>query len=202
MAKAKKQKSTIEITRARVLAQRRKKLNVTSFSPLEKSIRGRIAEFLHWAMKKYPYQILTYEEVTQAIFGLGRAPQAGSKHVKSVRGQMSSSGKLLMEKYKTSLVTLRGVGVRAAVDDADILRESVTKDAERHRQTAAKLMKTAGLVSPEALQQQLKELKGDPKLKEELMELGKWFNESLSKYVKSLEKPLAATALLPPPPPA
>jgi hypothetical protein len=183
------------------MAQRRRKLNVTSFSPLEKSIRGRVAEFLHWAMKKYPYQILTYEEVTQAIFGLGRAPQVGSKHVKSVRGGISSAAKLLMEKYKTSLVTLRGVGVRAAVDDTDILRESVTKDAERHRQTAAKLMKTAGLVSPEALQRQLKELKGDPKMKEEVLELSKWFNESLSKYVKSLEKPQATTALLPPPPP-
>lgn len=201
MAARKKQRSAVELTRARVMAERRKKLQLASFTPEEKSIRGRIAEFLHWAMQKYPYQIVTYEEVTQAIFGLGRSPQAGSKNVKSVRGQMSSAAQMLMEQYKTSLITLRGVGVRAGVDDTDILRESVTKDAERHRQTAEKLKKTAGLVSPEALEQQLKTLKGDPKLKNELVELGRWFNESLNKYVKSLEKPQAATALLPPPPP-
>jgi len=46
MAVRKKKKSQIELTRARILAQRRKKLSIKSFQPKEKSIRGRVAEFL------------------------------------------------------------------------------------------------------------------------------------------------------------
>lgn len=195
-----KKRTSLEINRAKVLKERRTKLQLARFTPKEKSICKRVAEFLYWARDKYPHQIITYEEVTQAIFSLGRIPSRGAKHVKSVRGQMSSAGKILIEKYKTSLITVRGVGVRAGVDDADILKESVTKDAERHRQTAEKLEKTAGLVSPERLKAHLDELEGDPKAAEELLELSKWFNESMSKYLRSLKRPAHTTALLPPPP--
>jgi len=197
---AAKKKTVADIARARVLSQRRKKLNLTVFVPKEKSIKWRIAEFLHWAMKKYPHQVLTYEEITQAVFSLGRVPTAGSKSVKSVRGGISSGAKGLFERYKTSMITVRGVGARSSVDDADILRESVPKDAERHRQSGDKLIKTASLISPEALKAQLKGMSGDPNLKAEILELSKWFNESLGKYVKSLGRPATAAALLPPPP--
>jgi hypothetical protein len=198
----KKPKSTFQILRAKVMKERRVKLQLKTFRPEETSIRGRVAEFLNWCADRYPHQIITHEEVTQAIFTLGKVPDGRAKHVKSVKGQMSSAAKLLMEKYKKSLITMRGVGVRASVDDADILKESVTKEVERHKQTADKLQKTADLINPGALQDQLDALKGDPELKEELLTLSEWFNGTMGKYLKSLKRPTVAAALLPPPPEA
>lgn len=197
----KKKQSTLEITRARVLSQRRK-MKLTQFKTEEKAICRRVAAFLAWCAAKYPYQIITYEEVTQAIFDLSRIPTAGSRHVKSVRGQMSSTGKILMDGYKNTLITMRGIGVRASVDDSDILRYSVTKEADRHRQTGKKLTETAALVSPEKLKAQTEGLKGDSVLREEMIQLSAWLTESVSKYVKTLQKPSMAAALLPPPPEA
>jgi hypothetical protein len=198
MAVRKKKKSQIELTRARILAQRRKKLQIKSFHPKEKSIRGRTAEFLFWAKEKYPYQIVTYEEITQAIFSLGSVPNNKSPHVKSVRGQMSSVGKRLLELFKVSLITERGVGARASVDDRDILEQSVTKEAERTSLAAAKLKKVSDLVSPEKLSALLEELPNGQE-KDDFLQLSTWFKEDLIKLVKKLEQPKQKAALLPPP---
>lgn len=199
---AAKKRTAADVRRARVLRERRKKLQIGKFQPKERSIRGRVAEFLYWAQERYPRQVVTYEEITQAIFSLGRVPTRTAKHVKSVRNNMSSAGKILMEKYRTSLVTVNGVGGRAAVDDADIARESVTKAAERHRQTAEKLKKTAELVNPKNLKEMVDSLGGDPEKQQELMEVSEWFSELMGTYIKALDKPRNAAALLPPPPAA
>jgi len=61
-------------SRRRIMSVRRTKLKLTDYRPDEKSISGRVAEFLHWAGESYPQQVLTYEEITQAIFGLGKLP--------------------------------------------------------------------------------------------------------------------------------
>jgi len=192
-------KTQLEKKRSQILAQRKSRLKLTDFTPLETSIRGRTAEFLCWAREKYPYQTMTYEEITQAIFSLGRLPDVRSKHTRSVRGQMSSAGKKLMDDFNTTLITERGVGARAAVDDTDVLRESIPKAVERHRQTAVALQRTADQVHPDNLKKQLAELPDD-KEKEELLALARWFNDDLSKYVKKLKQPQQTAALLPPPP--
>lgn len=192
-------RTIFDITRAKVRKERRIKLRVTGHVPGESSIRGRIAEFLNKCATNYPHSIILYEEITQAIFTLGRVPDQRSANVKSVRGQMSSAAKLLMTKYERSLVTCRGVGARASVDNSDVLRESLTKDAERHRQTGEKLKRTAELIDPVILEKELKGLKGDPTLKQEMIELSAWLKESMSKYIKTLGKPQSERALLPPP---
>jgi len=199
-----RKRSTFQVQRAKVMQERRKKLQIAKYRPEEKSVCGRIAEFLNFCAQedRYPHSIITYEEITQAIFSLGRLPDGRSKHVKSTRGQTCSAGRILMEKYKRSLITLRGVGARASVNDSDVLRESVTKDAERHRQTGEKLKKTVDLVSPERLKEQTDGLKGDPVLREEMLTLSEWLTNTVKKYVRSLENPKTAAALLPPPPAA
>lgn len=194
-------KTQLEKKRAQVLSQRKSKLKLNEFEPTATSICGKTAEFLMWARERYPYQTLTYEEITQAIFGLGRVPDVRSKHVKSVRGQMSSTGAKLINDHHTTLISERGVGARAAVDDADILSESIPKAVERHRQTADALQRTADQVDPAKLKKQLAGLPESPE-KEELLNLAKWFNEDLVKYVKKLKQPQQTAALLPPPPTA
>lgn len=194
-----KPKTQMEKKRAQVLSLRKSKLKLTEFSPQETSICGRTAEFLNWARVKYPHQTVTYEEITQAIFSLGRLPDLRSRHVRSVRNQMYSAAKKLIDVYNTTLITEKGVGARAAVNDADILENSVPKAVERHRQTADALGRTAAQVHPEALKKQLASLPDD-KAKTDLLALAKWFNEDLIKYVRKLKQPQQTAALLPPPP--
>ena len=201
MAKVTK-KTTAELKRARILRERRLKLKITGWTPEESSIVGRTAEFLDYCAQKYPHSLITYEEITQAIYGLGRLPMSQSQNVKSVRGQMSSAGKRLMRDYNRTLVTERGVGARASVDNADKLRESVTKAAERHKRSADHLQSVCSMVDPKSLEKEIKELKGDPVLKEEMLELSRWLTDSMGKYLKSLDRPAIASALLPPPPSA
>lgn len=193
------EKTTIQTLRAKVLRERKRRLQVDKFHTAEKSICGRVAEFLHYCAELHPYSVITYEEITQAIFSLGRVPDTRSKHVKSVRSQMSTTGRLLSEKYKHSLITLRGVGARASVDDADVLRESVTKDVERHRATGEKLKRTVELIDPQRLREQTHNI-GDPALREEMLIASEWFHEFLLKYTRTLDQPKTAAALLPPPP--
>jgi len=196
---AKKKRSVYELKRAKIMAGRKKKFKVTTFKPEEKSIVGRIAEFLNWAKDRYPSQILTYEEITQAIFSLGSVPRKGSRNVKSVQRQISASKRIIQDRYKTTLVTERGIGARAAVNDMDMLEGPLPLAVVRHQQTAKSLKDIANLISPERLQNQIGEV-GDLKLREDLMELSKWFNDTLFKYLKSLDRPRIAAALLPPPP--
>jgi len=112
---------------------------------------------------------------------------------------MYSAAKKLIDVYNTTLITEKGVGARAAVNDADILENSVPKAVERHRQTADALGRTAAQVHPEALKKQLASLPDD-KAKTDLLALAKWFNEDLIKYVRKLKQPQQTAALLPPPP--
>lgn len=195
-----KKKTTFELMRAKILRERRHKLQITKWEPKEKAICSRVAEFLDDCAQKYPHCTITYEEVTQAIFTLGKIPDARAKHVKSVRGQMSSAGKLLLQKYNRTLITCRGVGARASVDNTDKVKESMTQAAENHRRTAEKLVKIADSIDPTELDKELKLLGGDPAVKKDLLEIATWHKELLMKYVRSLKKPSATQALLPPPP--
>ncbi len=67
-------------------------------------------------------------------------------------------------------------------------------------QTARKLQRTASLINYQQLEEQLADMEGDPEMKEQLVELAKWFSDDLNKYLKTLKRPQMARALLPPPP--
>lgn len=197
---ASKKKMTFELIRAKILRDRRIKLQITSWKPKEKAICSRVAEFLDDYAQRYPYCTVTYEEITQAIFTLGKIPDSRAAHVKSVRGQMSAASRLLLAKHNRTLITARGVGARASVNNTDKVKESMTQAAENHRRTAEKLVKIADSIDPNELDKELKLLGGDPAVKKDLLEIATWHKELLMKYVRSLKKPAATQALLPPPP--
>jgi hypothetical protein len=192
-----RKKTTLEISRSKIVRERRQKLKITSFQPKEKSIRGRIVEFLLHCAEKHPHSIITYEEITQAIFSLGRIPDARSKHVKSVRGQMSAASKVLLEKYDKTLISCRGVGARASVDNVDKLEQSVPKETANYKRAADKLAKVANSIDSLALD---KEIAGvlDQTHREELEIMSEWYAELHQKIIKGLKKPATERALLPP----
>lgn len=201
MASKPTKKTHFELMRAKILRERRKKLQITKFKPEEKSIRGRIVEFLLWCAELYPHSIVTYEEITQAIFSLGRIPDQRSKHVKSVRGQMASASKVLLDKHEKTLITCRGVGARASVDNIDKLEQSIPKETVNFARAATKLSKVSDSIDGVALDKEIAALI-DPTHREELEIMSGWWKELQQKIIKSLKKPAAAKALLPPPPQA
>jgi hypothetical protein len=198
MARQVRKKSITEIKRAQILRSRRKALRITSFSPAEKSISGRVCEFLHWASLKYPKSIITYEEITQAVFMLGKKPSTGSKAVKSVTSAISRSRKVMKPKYKQDILTEKGVGARATVDELDVLSTSILRDTETHRRSAAKLKSTVDLINEKKLDRLIAQ--APKEVRDEIMITRAWYTESLGKYIKMLEKPSSAKALLPPVP--
>lgn len=199
MAARRKKRTAAEISRAKVMHERRTKLRLNLFVPEERAINRRIAEFLAWAREKYPHQLLTYEEITMAIFSLDRIPPSGSPNLKSVRNQMQSAKVVLHEKYGSTIHVVRGVGARATVDDVDVMEHALPKDLARHKQTAESLKKTATLINPARLKEQLEDLGGDPEHKANLMQAAEWLDEYFWKYLKSLDRPTVKGALAPPP---
>jgi hypothetical protein len=194
-----KKKTQLEIKRSRIMAQRRKALRIRDFKPKETSICGRTAEFLIWAKDRYPHQFVSYEEITQAIFSLGKVPARTSAHVKSVRGQMSSAAKKLTAVYHTDIITEAGFGSRAAVDNTDRLKNVVPKAVDNYKRAATKLQETADRVNPANLEKEL-DIIPNGEEKQEVLELAEWFNERLVKLVRRIKQPQQIAALLPPAP--
>lgn len=190
-----KPRSFFELQRAEVLRRRRKKVNVSAFTPQEKSISGKICEFLMWASIRYPKEFVLHEEITQAIFVIGRTPTKASKHVKSVAKAMSRARKTMKDKYKQDIIVLRGVGARATTDDLDIMQTAVIRDVEKHERTAKSLKDTVTLVNNKKLDALIDE--APPDVRDDLRIAKEWFVEHLQKYIKVLDKH-AAKALLPP----
>lgn len=189
-------KSFFELQRAQTLKERRKKVNVSLFTPKEKSISGKVCEFLIWASLKYPKYIILHEEITQAIFVLGKIPPKASKHVKSVAGSLSRARRLMKDKYKQDIIVRRGVGARATIDDLDIMTTSVMRDVDKHERTAKNLKETVNLVNNKKVDALIDEAPAS--IREDLRISRDYFNEYLTKYIKLLDKPINVKALLPP----
>ena len=192
------QKSLSDINRAKILSQRRIKLRITEYKLVAKSISGKMAEFLDWVGTKYPRHFVTYEEIAQAVFSLGKLPVAASKQVESVRGAMSAARRVMHARYKRDVITVKGVGARATVDAADTLTTSVMRDVTSHERRCKRLQDTVALVNQKELDDLIEQ--APPDLREDLKVSRNWFVEHLTKYVKTLQKSTTTVALLPPAP--
>lgn len=180
------------------MSQRRKKLKVDEFKPTSRSVSGKLAEFLWWVCDRYPRSFVTYEEMAQAVFSLASVAKGGSKQVESLRGAMSRARKLMQEKYKKDIVTMKGVGARATVDSADALSTSVMREVGNHERSCKRLQDTVSLINQKELDDLIQQ--APPELREDLRVSRDWFVEHLVKYTKTLQKSTTAIALLPPTP--
>lgn len=108
----------------------RKGVEQYEFDPGESQTR-RIAHFLNWAADHMPKEFLPYNVVLKAITGYKHLPRLDTKEVESVRSAMSRVRKILLQTYRRGTVTMPGVGVRATIDDADMVIHDVTKKGKR-----------------------------------------------------------------------
>lgn len=128
------------------------KMNISGYVvPSEFTKVQRAAHFLDWAAKYYPGEYISFALVTQAINALPRLPRHDNSEIPIIRKRMSRVGKILRTVYGRDIDTQRGVGVRATVDGADTLKQSLPGCATRVRSATARLKETASLIDPKML---------------------------------------------------
>jgi hypothetical protein len=106
----------------------------------------RIAHFLDWAARHFPKQYCPYPQLAKAVTGYARMPQYNSKEVDLIKSTMSGVNKILQTKYKRTIDTEPGIGVRATVDDADTATVALPKRMSRFKAAKNSLVATAALV--------------------------------------------------------
>ena len=89
---------------------------------IEMSKPQRAAHFLDWWSREHPYDFVGYHELLKAIEGYRHTPKINSEEVQSLRHRSASAERVLLKKYNKVAVRTRGLGIRATVDDEDMLR--------------------------------------------------------------------------------
>lgn len=195
-----KKRTQAEVRRAHVLSQRRGRLKITSFKTEETAISRRVLAFLLWARLQHPEQVMTYEEIAQAVYGFGRLPAAQSAAVKTVKSSLYSVGKTLQKNHGLTLITERGVGARASTDNVDKMMKSLPVVAQRLSTARDNYVTVVHQIDCLGLEQELAEMSGDPKRAKEAAELFAWFQSDVVKLVGVLDRPSTVKGLIPPPP--
>ena len=91
----------------------------------------RVAHFLDWAAKHMPKELHPFNIIAKAINGFKHLPRLDSKEADLIKSVSSSVRKVLLNEYKRGMVSVRGLGVRATVDDADMVVHDISKKGQR-----------------------------------------------------------------------
>lgn len=152
-------------------------------------IKHRIAFLLDYVAKRAPYNFVPYNVVYKEIMGLEATPRMSNEDVARLRGKLSAVRPLLQQLYKRDLKNLSGFGVRATVDDLDVVKTTTHAAVARFNSAGNALKKNAALVNPEKLPA------GPDK---------NWFTNAVRPAVRALVDDPRILKLLPPPssPPA
>lgn len=148
----------------------------------------RAAHFLDWNAKHSPGEFTAYNMLFKQITGVARTPQLKSEEVEHLRRHSHSIRKTLFDKYGREMVSLPGVGVRASIDDADILKNVVPKKASRLQSARVGFLKTVSNIDQKNIPDTV-----------ELKPLKNWLNREVRELVKQISAPEFERKLLPPP---
>lgn len=166
----------------------KKRVDPSRYKPKMGTTVGKIAELLDWAAEELPHKIITYPQITKAVMGYPRMPRQDSKEVELIRSRISGVRQKLVKDFDRDIVTESGIGCRATVDSADILKHCVTKRAKRLSSANTKLQESISIMDEEGL------LETNP----DLADLVSWLQEELKPLIKKLQTPKSVRALLPP----
>jgi hypothetical protein len=124
----------------------------SAYTRLEgESLVQRIAHFLNWCAENRPKEFIPYNQVAQSINGYSRMPRLQSEEVVLVQKSMSRVRPVLITKFKRTLTSTPGIGVRATVDDADIVTTELAKNVRRIERDSERVAQLFNLVDPEKL---------------------------------------------------
>ena len=157
-------------------------------APMEQPVGRRIAHLLDWAAVKLPGKWIPVHYVVRFMMGYDHTPRMANEEVQRVRKMCSTNVRRILEReYSRELLHQTGVGVRATVDSADVLKHKLPQRAARFNNARAALENTAARV----------DVKDLPNTKE-MAPWKAWFEKSVMPVVKTLKAQGVETKLLPP----
>ena len=118
---------------------------------MEMSLTKRAAHCLDFTATNYPKQYIPWNWVYQAIQGFARTPRHDSEAVINLRMRGSAIRQACISLYKRTTDTHPGLGVRALVDDEDVVRYAMVKSTKRFISAKNALVQTASLVDVKKL---------------------------------------------------
>ena len=106
------------MTRPRVTGSR--SLNQYTLKP-EMGIRWRLADYLDWARKNFPYRWLLLPDVAKKVLGLPRRPSEDSDLIDRIKNAKGNAEEIAREHYGVpgGIRISPGQGIRAMVDHND-----------------------------------------------------------------------------------
>lgn len=130
----------------------KKRADVSQYEPdSTQSMTKRIAHFLDWAAANMPKEFLQYNVILKAVMGYKHLPRLETKEVEFVRSAITRVRKVLLEQYKRGTVSMVGVGVRATVDDADMVAFDVVKKGKRVQSAVKSFTDSVNIVNVAAI---------------------------------------------------
>lgn len=146
----------------------------------------RLAHFLDWMAQRSPYQVIPANLAVQAIQGYARTPSPSKDEVKLLGNCYSAARTMLMNEHRRGLVVVRGLGLRATVDDQDCADTQQRVNVQRLVGAHSKVKETARIIDASKI--------ADPKLRE-------WVKGGVANAMRALEGDDRLSRLLPPPKP-
>lgn len=131
-------------------ATRKKSLpDFDEYIPLEKeSLVKKVAHFLDWCAKNRPKEIIPYNQIAFRVLGLKHMPRMQNSEVLLVQNSVSRARPILLDKYDRGLVAAPGIGVRATVDDIDMVMNPLAQSVRRLERDSARAAQLFNKVDP------------------------------------------------------
>jgi hypothetical protein len=149
----------------------------------------RIAFFLHWWAQKMPYDFIGYNEILKAVEKRSSLPRLDTKDVWALRDRLYGAKTVLRRDYKRDTVHLRGMGVRATVDDKDVLLNVAPRQTKVVERSIKRMADVDSMID-------LKKVPDSP----ETRPFKNWYNRSVRGILKQIAAPEFTERLLPPKP--
>ena len=128
---------------------------------------------------------MPYNVIYREINGLEATPRVDNENVAIMRKKLAGVRPLLQKLYKRDLKNLSGLGVRATVDDLDVVKTTTVTVVARVNSAHNALKANAALVNPNRLPE------GSDKA---------WYVRTVSPAIKALTDDPRMLKLLPPAP--
>jgi len=107
----------------------------------------RLADFFHWVSLKSPRIFVPANIACKAVMGYtDHTPQKGSEEVKRLRQRYGRVRAVLRKKYEQDLIVESGVGARATVDSADVMKKSEPRYVQKLDSARAALVAVDALI--------------------------------------------------------
>ncbi len=125
---------------------------IRSYTPRGDSPSRRLACLLHDGAVQCAGRFFEKTAIAKLVFGLGRTPADDSEHVKKRLSSARTGAQLILAReFKREIVADRLEGIRATVDDEDLLKTRHRQKRRRVQGTIASLYATDALIDPKKL---------------------------------------------------